>query len=211
MQRQRKLDQNLIFGEFHNEAGIKTFISTHMNQFYQQGYRILVGELNEDLPIGDLIDDSLKPGSSLKVLMQKAHELVMKNDPAALSLLDEIEAGIKTGPWLVQGSDKASFALLVKSALANKMQVRLFDYIDNPGKKESGSARVTSYDDDVTLKLQSLNEKWLDLCGNDHVVGLVTRLGRGVVGFQRDVLNTALTNGTVRSIQDLEQVQSIPS
>src|SRR5947209_12866012 len=99
MQQQRKLDQNLIFGEFHNEAVIKTFLSTHMNQFYQQGYHILVGEFNEDLPIGDLIDDSLKPGSSLKVLMQKAHELVMKNDLAAPSLLDKIEARIKAGPW----------------------------------------------------------------------------------------------------------------
>src|SRR5439155_8637884 len=104
---------------------------------------------------------------------------------------------------------KASFALLVRTALANRMQVRLFDYIVDPGKKELGSDRVKNYDNDVALKLQGLNGKWLDLCGDEHVGGFVRLLGQGVVGFRHADLTTALTNRTLQNIQDLEQVPSM--
>jgi hypothetical protein len=208
MQHNHKLDQNLIFGEFHDKSVIKTFLSTHMSQFYQQGYHIIVLELNEDLPVGDMIDDSLPANSSLRTLMEKAHKLVLENSSTASPLLDKIEKNI--GPILVQGSDKPSFALLVKTALANKLQVRFFDYLEDPGGKKLDPERVKKYDDDVAAKLGSLKEKWLELTGDEHVPGIVGRLGHGVSGFQYSDLNSGIIGGTLKSIQDLEQVKSIP-
>ncbi len=60
-----------------------------------------------------------------------------------------------------------------------------------------------------------MKEKWLELTGDDHVdsvegaVGIVQQVGHNVVGFRYQDLMNALSAGTLRTIEDLEQVPSI--
>lgn len=205
MERKSRLDKNLIFGERHDQADVRNFLTQHISDFYTQGYRILVIEVSGQLQIGDLIDTQFSQGTILQKVMDTAAAMVKEKKQGFDTLLDNIGTGIQ--PVLVPGSRKKEFGLLVKSALQAGFRIQCIDPADDPAYD---AKRVQNYDEYVAPRLKVLQEKWLSLVGDDHIAGLAKLLtGENIVLFPYANLKAAIETGKLKNISDLDALQPV--
>jgi hypothetical protein len=214
-----KLDQNLIFGERHDEKEIITFLIAHLRAFYARGYRTLVCELSGGLPIGQVFDASLAANATLQEVMSRVYDLVHAKSEARIPILGAIKENLYM--VTVPGGHAAEFTALVTTALEEGFKVQLVDYItgEKNEKIDTLMVRVGKYNNYASIILERFfAEKWLFLTGDDHIrsseqyksTGIFEQLSSAnvnVVTYRAEVLKNAIARGQLQNIDDLENVR----